>query len=343
MTKEIKSLTGLRGISALWVVIFHYYSNPKIPVFQTIIKQGYVAVDIFFILSAFLLTIAYKNRFADNISYEHITTFYKKRINRIFPAYLVSLLAMILIIYFIRDETVSLKQLLINVTLTQCFFDLDGIIINIVYWSLSTEWICYLVFPILLLFIGNMKYKTLTIIILLGGILRVLLPFLPDLMIGGTTFSYNPGNGDVADISVGINSLIRTISCYLIGIGLALLPLAQNRNSDMNIYTFTILSVVSLFIPNGVFVTPIFVGLLIMHLYNNEEDNFIGQFLKWRPIYFLGEISYSLYLFHMVISSLNINLFDDKLSNRIIWLILSFIISVFTYYLVEKKIKIFKI
>jgi peptidoglycan/LPS O-acetylase OafA/YrhL len=47
MNREIKSLTGLRGIVALWVVLFHFYTELNIGFLQRTIGQGYLAVDIF--------------------------------------------------------------------------------------------------------------------------------------------------------------------------------------------------------------------------------------------------------------------------------------------------------
>lgn len=331
MRQEIKSLTGLRGIAALWVVVFHFFGDLDIPIIKNIIKQGYVSVDIFFVLSAFVLTIAYQNKFKNAIQYNDFITFYKKRINRIYPAYLLSLLIMMIV------SGSTLKQFIINFGLTQTFFDRDGIILNIVYWSLSTEWICYLIFPFLLLIINNLSKNKLLIIILFGIILRFSLPFLPDMAIGVEKFRHHPPG---ANFTIGINALIRTISCYFIGIGLALYPL--KNKSNMNIYIFTILSILSLAHPKGVFLTPIFVAMIIKYLHI-DENNLIGKLLSNRVVYFLGEISYSLYLFHMIFVYIGLYVFESNFWNTVLWLILSIIISTITYHLIEKKVKFFKV
>lgn len=332
MRQEIKSLTGLRGIAALWVVVFHYFSYIDITFIRTFIRSGYLAVDIFFILSAFVLTIAYKSKFHYSINIKDLFIFYKKRINRIYPIYLISILIIILI------KGVTLKQLIINITLTQTFFDWNGIILNSSYWSLSTEWICYIIFPILLLFTNNLTIKKLIILILGGIILRFSLPFLPDMAIGVEKFRYHPPG---ADFPIGINSFIRTISCYLLGIGIALFPW-RSKNNNTNIIILTFLTIISLFIPKGVFISPILVAVIIKLLSLNEND-IISKLLNNKIIYFLGEISYSLYLFHIIFSHMDFTPFNNMFWDRVLWLILSIIISTITYHLIEKKVKFFKV
>ena len=49
--QEIKALTGLRGVAAIYVMIFHYYSGlPLSNPGTTLISHGYLAVDLFFVL-----------------------------------------------------------------------------------------------------------------------------------------------------------------------------------------------------------------------------------------------------------------------------------------------------
>jgi peptidoglycan/LPS O-acetylase OafA/YrhL len=84
MNREIKSLTGLRGIVALWVVLFHFYTELNIGFLQRTIGQGYLAVDIFFVLSAFLLTVSYSEKFR-NLNVKGIVSFYKSGSTEFIP------------------------------------------------------------------------------------------------------------------------------------------------------------------------------------------------------------------------------------------------------------------
>jgi peptidoglycan/LPS O-acetylase OafA/YrhL len=61
-TQEIQSLTPLRGIAAIWVICFHYavvYFAFRPEQFSWVFNKGYLAVDIFFMLSGFVLSHVY--------------------------------------------------------------------------------------------------------------------------------------------------------------------------------------------------------------------------------------------------------------------------------------------
>ncbi|WP_165439470.1 acyltransferase family protein [Chryseobacterium phocaeense] len=176
MRNEIKSLTGLRGIVALWVTFFHFFYF-KTYWIQSVVGKGYVAVDIFFVLSAFLLTVSYSGKFK-NLNTEGVQRFYKKRINRIYPVYFFSV---VFISVFIA-ENLSLSEFLINAGLLQCFFN-PNYSLNEVYWSLSTEWICYLIFPFLLWLI--LKYKINGWILIISGLaIRLISPLSAGYVLG---------------------------------------------------------------------------------------------------------------------------------------------------------------
>ena len=64
-------LTPLRGIAALWVVLYHYCGQSVFRIwtllhYSSSISKGYLAVDIFFMLSGFVMTHVYHRAFSDN-------------------------------------------------------------------------------------------------------------------------------------------------------------------------------------------------------------------------------------------------------------------------------------
>ena len=72
-------IDGLRSIAVLSVVIFHF--------FPQLLINGYLGVDIFFIISGFLISFQLLNAFSSNKKFTLIIKlFYKKRIKRLFPA-----------------------------------------------------------------------------------------------------------------------------------------------------------------------------------------------------------------------------------------------------------------
>ncbi|ECT3507180.1 acyltransferase, partial [Salmonella enterica subsp. enterica serovar Reading] len=88
-------IDGLRAVAVLSVVIFHY--------FPSILPGGFVGVDIFFVISGYLITsIILKSASSNSFSY---VEFYKRRIIRIFPALSIVLISCIIIgwVYFFQD------------------------------------------------------------------------------------------------------------------------------------------------------------------------------------------------------------------------------------------------
>ncbi|EBU2901321.1 acyltransferase, partial [Salmonella enterica] len=95
-------IDGLRAIAVLSVVIFHY--------FPSILPGGFVGVDIFFVISGYLITsIILKSASSNSFSY---VEFYKRRILRIFPALSIVLISCIIIgwFYFFQDDYKSLGK-----------------------------------------------------------------------------------------------------------------------------------------------------------------------------------------------------------------------------------------
>lgn len=333
MKNEIKSLTGLRGIVALWVAFFHL-SHFETDIIQTVVGKGYVAVDIFFVLSAFLLAVSYAGKFKA-LNFNVLQLFYKKRVNRIYPVYIASVI--FIVIFLIKT---SKTKFLINAALLQCFFN-PNYSLGSVYWSLSTEWVCYLIFPFLLFFTVRYKIRS-EILIITGLILRVILPYLPDnLYLDSEMPMQMIKSPDYLDITYGLNSLIRTVSSYLLGIGLAFLPGTRFRKNII-IYIVLILSLLLLYTEKGLFFIPLLSAIMIKQLYDGEDSMF-KRFLGSDAVYFLGNISYSLYIIHYIVLRERLVFLSSELMNSFVLLALSIVLSYFSYILIERKVKIFKV
>lgn len=331
MKNEIKSLTGLRGVMALWVTFFHFFDF-KNEILQHIIGKGYLAVDVFFVLSAFLLTVSYSDKFK-NLEIKRVVTFYKKRVNRIYPVYFISMILIILL-----AGKISWFTFFINAGLVQCFFNPDRLL-NIVYWSLSTEWMCYLIFPFMLYLIIRYKIRG-EILIVAGLFLRVALPHFPDMY-------FNEGavnmwkSSKYLDIPYGVNSLIRTIASYFLGIGVAVLPGIKIKGK-WPVYAVLVITFLLLFTTRGLIFIPFLSALIIRQLYT-QEKNYLQMFLETKPVYLLGNISYSLYIIHHIVKDQNFLIVDISLLNNLLLISLSILLSYFSYMLIERKVKIFKV
>ena len=271
------------------------------------------------------------NKKMEIVDFKLFTLFYKKRINRIYPIYFFTL------VFITVTIGANFKTFIFNSLLIQCFFNIKYLV-NIVYWSLSTEWICYLFFPFFLHAVHRYKISSRNLL-LLGIVTRVSLCFLPEIYFGNGPLSFV--SIKFLDIPYGINSLIRTFSGYFIGVGI--FYLAQNKFLKSNyIILYFVLFILSILIPYGLLLTPVFIALIIKILYHSE-DSLIGKFLSSRLLFFLGEISYSLYLIHTIFYYYDLEFSKNMYLNDLSFVMLSILISTITYYFVEKRIKIFKV
>ena len=174
---EIKALTGLRVIAAVWVVLFHFrpllhealprFSEAMAPLFN----PGAQGVDLFFILSGFVLTWNYLERMGQTWSTKGTLHFLWLRLARVWPVYLVTLhLAAAWIIFthhvgHIPSEEIHqltavsyVRQVLLVQLWYQPFF--DGSSWDGPAWSISAEWLAYLLFGALILVIFRMVRVT---------------------------------------------------------------------------------------------------------------------------------------------------------------------------------------
>ena len=99
---SIPALDGLRGIAVLWVIAFHYVvlspaSDPAVealsrwPWLESLARHGYLGVDLFFLLSGFLLVMPWLARARTGAPPPALREFYRRRVLRIVPAYYVHL------------------------------------------------------------------------------------------------------------------------------------------------------------------------------------------------------------------------------------------------------------
>jgi peptidoglycan/LPS O-acetylase OafA/YrhL len=160
---DIRSLTGLRGVAAVMVVLYHFWpvGPSPAPGFARAVGKGYLWVDLFFVLSGYVLALNYGSLFADRpFSPRAFVFFFMRRVARIYPAYIVLLLlqlGFVLLVYgnfgephhwggaeALADPVYDLPA---NVLLVQSVGLAPSMIGQA--WSISTEFAVYCAFPLL--------------------------------------------------------------------------------------------------------------------------------------------------------------------------------------------------
>ena len=149
---RLEQLTFTRFLAVISIVVFHY-GNDIFPFNSNIIdflfRQANIGVSYFFILSGFVMIIAYENR--DKIEFRD---FLKRRLARIYPVYLLAIFSL-LAYYVLISQSFDYKELFLNLTLIQSWIPGFALSFNSPSWSLSVEMFFYISFP----FLFNSFYK----------------------------------------------------------------------------------------------------------------------------------------------------------------------------------------
>lgn len=150
---DIRSLTSLRIAAALWVLVYHFRDHLGLELSRFgLIAKGYLGVDLFFILSGFILSHVYAKAWAEGRF--NYGSFLWARLARIYPVHLVTLAATVAIWLVARqiganfdpvafDLAAIPKQLL----LVHAWGVAPTVQWNFPSWSISAEWFAYLLFP----------------------------------------------------------------------------------------------------------------------------------------------------------------------------------------------------
>ena len=328
--QNIPGLTGLRGVAALWVVFFHMSYNTPIPV----IRLGYMGVDVFFILSGFVLSHVYARRIT---GYQSFLRFLQARIARIYPLHFVTLCALGLIVlsapeYFMRyplaHERWGISSFLASAFLVQNWAHWLPTCWNTPAWSLSAEVFAYLTFPIFLGFTQRWRGVATPLILAFGslGFFYVAMALTAN---GNVNVTGTPGMlRMVCEFACGCllyraiwNGLPTLPSAATLIAGALLLVAFSSERADF-------------------LALPAF-GLIV--LLTAQGRGLIASCLSFAPIVFLGEISYSIYLVHWILLQLSNRALSGTTLNgseKIIWVVgfigIVLLVALCTFQLIEQ-------
>lgn len=336
-------IDGLRAIAVISVIIYHLN--------ESWLSGGFLGVDIFFVISGFLITGIIITEIQQNsFSFKQ---FYTRRIKRIYPAFitamaLVSFIASAIFIYNDFNKlrkTIELAIAFLSnfyLGLTQGYFDLsanENPVLHI--WSLAVEEQYYLIFPLILI-LAYKKFREIKVLFIITLILFFILlatSFVPanfykevlhqpniyylsnlrfpELLVGSLLAIYhNLSASKQASNVIAILSTLLLFSCLFL------------MNNDIA------------FIPGITLILPCIFTALIIH--TTSQNNIIKLCLSNKVIVFIGKISYSLYLYHWIFIAFAYYITGEKQINNqsiAIVIILTIIFSVLSYYLIEQPIR----
>lgn len=289
-------IDGLRALAVVPVMLYHL----KIKGFE----GGYVGVDVFFVISGFLITgIIYREVQTNSFS---IANFYERRIRRIFPALFVMLLFAGIVGLFLLDPTTlkGLGEAIFSTTFFTSnfllwnqagYFDKAADLKPLLHtWSLAVEEQFYVFFPLLFVLIWHLFKKHIKLVLGLIAIasfilsqvwLKIdtsaafyLLPYRAwELLLGGLL---------AVEVLPALKSKWLRNAAGMLGLGMIL----------ASVFCFSSETP----FPGAAALLPTIGALLVIYSSSNH-DTLTGRILSWEPFVFTGKISYSLYLWHWVL------------------------------------------
>ena len=175
---KIGSINTLRFLAAAFVVVYHYIFSfyyrdiayVDIPSIRPLVQYGYLGVDLFFIISGFVISLSAEGRNAYG--------FFKSRIGRLYPVFWICAIITSLFLFFggyLINSDLSWPRFLASITMIPDFFNTDPL--DGTYWTLFIEMKFYLVIFILLLF---KKFKDIEPLAILLSVVMLFVPLVVD-------------------------------------------------------------------------------------------------------------------------------------------------------------------
>ena len=297
---EIRALTGLRGIAAIYVVLFHANGFYRFPAFiLPFIRHGYLAVDLFFILSGFVMAMTYASLFENGFCIHKFKHFLLLRLARIYPLFALMTVITALLIATVLSQTYDFadlpRALLFNFTLTHVWGFSNSIVPP--SWSISTEWLAYLLFPAGAWVALRVSRRWSLLGLAVSFVVLAIIAFGPS-WFAQTALMRRHGDLDIVS-SYALGTSLRCLASFYIGLvafrfraliparaAFVLLALAVGllclRHTDLALV--------------GVF------AVLIMAL--SHDTGPLARLLGMKWVYWLGVISYALYLIHDLVQKI---------------------------------------
>jgi len=285
-------IDGLRAVAVLSVMAFHF------GIFH--LTGGFVGVDVFFVISGYLISSIILSDIAN--SRFSVSAFYERRIRRIFPALFAMLLAcfLIAVAFFLPAELIDFSKSSLAAAFSVSnfyfwvhsgYFDAQNPDLLLHTWSLAVEEQFYILFPLFLVLFRRLLVKRLRI--------AVLFLFAVSLLSSVAVVFINPVTAFFMPYTRAWELLLGTL------LALRIFPSLSSRWSR-NLAALTGLGMITCAdfaydrgtaFPGLAALLPCLGAALIVGA-GESGPSAVYSLLAWRPIVFVGLISYSFYLWH---------------------------------------------
>jgi peptidoglycan/LPS O-acetylase OafA/YrhL len=284
-------IDGLRAVAVLSVLAFH--------IGLRVIQGGFVGVDVFFVISGYLISSIVFTEIAE--SRYSVIGFYERRIRRIFPALfaLLAVLSVFAVVYLLPAELVAYGKSMLAATASASnfyfwqhsgYFDSPTSYPLLHTWSLAVEEQFYILFPLFLLMVRKFFPTRLR--------QSVIILFCVSLLASAVVVSVSRETAFYMPYTRAWELLLGTI----LSLGMFPRLRAWQRNLatlvGIGLIAFSVLFYTEWTLFPGLSALAPCVGSALIIGAGESGSSLIGKILSWRPIVFIGLISYSLYLWH---------------------------------------------
>lgn len=310
-------LTSLRGIAAFLVLLYHLkgflHQHAITESVSFLYNNGYLAVDFFFMLSGFIITYTYFQKFSQTpVNQKTVLSFMVKRFARIWPLHVFILFLFLLVplAHWITDRPID--QVSYNLhTFIYKFLMIDLWFMgasywntwNVPSWTISGEFFAYLLFPILVIIVSNKR-------------IRVIAVYLGTLIFIAWLYWVN----NFPSLGQGISKL-GLLRCFLgFVLGYCIYHFYFIMKDHIHHTTCSVLLFISICfciylgfnVEANYFYIPLLFSMILLFLLLSKT--FLHTILENKFLIYLGDISYSLYLNHIFVRTIYTMLFLEDAS-----------------------------
>lgn len=301
---QLHSLEGLRFLSSLGIVAFHYipYATPLGP-----LDNLHICVDLFFVISGIVIAQSYATTINARALY---LDFIKRRLARIYPLHLATLafyvvvgLAVVFLGLKVADPTkYNFAMLLPNLLLVHAWLPHDVISFNYVSWSISAEMFVYLLFPALA-FIAARDLK--------AG-LAIFAALLVAAMFISETFLDEP----LTDLDWNFG-VLRAVPSFFLGVWLSLyrdrlMKMLDPRRARLLCHLAMAGAVAAMLLDANPYVILAAIYLVVVGAFFADLGG-RRTLVSWAPLARRGKLTYSIYMLHTLVATVFLSFLAPRL------------------------------
>jgi len=337
--KYLPHIDGLRGLAVLIVLLFHF----DVPFFS----GGYIGVDIFFVISGFLISSIITKQVSENTF--SFKTFYKRRIKRLIPTMIFTVALTIVVAYFIfpsyQFERVIKSGSASLLSFSNIFFFLEsgyfdssaGVKPLLHTWSLSVEEQFYLLWPLSLFLILKIKRKITRNVTIIGiGIISLIF----------SEYFLN--------INSSVSFFLTPFRIYEFVVGALIIYFQKNKIKNNYLKEFIVFSsligLICIVInyneittfPGFNAILPCFLSAILIH--NTGGTGLVSKVYNNSIIRWFGTLSYSMYLVHWPLVVFYKTLYGSDLSSldQILLFSITVCLAFIIFSIIENPLRHFK-